>query len=268
MTKPVTGQTTFGSNTSGTTTQLDNNFLLAYNALNDFNTYPNYLVDTGSANSIVVTLGANLTGALTDGLVIQVKVAAANTGATNLNYNSGGNVGVTTAAGVALSGGELAANGIYQFEYSSGAGKWILQTPSVGFGTWTPTLTFATPGDLNVAYTTRVGIYSKHGRRVTLTCSITTSTFTFSTASGNCEITGMPFTAITSAGTIWQGSMTWQGITKANYTQWNPVIQSAGTFVIFSGMGSGQSATSLQTGDMPSAGTVIINFTISYETAA
>jgi hypothetical protein len=106
MSKPVTGQTTFGASTSGTTTQLDNNFLLAYNALNDLNTYSNYLVDTGAVDAMVVSLSGGLTGPLTDGLVIQVKVIASNTGATTLNYNATGVIPVVQIDGSALSAGQ------------------------------------------------------------------------------------------------------------------------------------------------------------------
>ena len=140
MAKPVTGQTTFGASTSGTTTQLDNNFLLAYNALNDLNTYPNYFVDAGSANAMSVTLAAGLTGALTDGLTIQVKVKASNTGATTMNYNAGGAIAVTNLDGSALSSGQLPINGIVTLSYSSSAGAWILQTPFVSSAAATVTV--------------------------------------------------------------------------------------------------------------------------------
>lgn len=128
MTKPVTGLTTFGSNTSGTTTQLDNNFLKCTAALNDLNTYPNFLTDTGTAGALVVTLAANLTGALTNGLVIQVKVAATNTGASTLNYNGGGALNVLNQDGTATNTGQLQASGIYQFAYRAADTTWILMT--------------------------------------------------------------------------------------------------------------------------------------------
>lgn len=61
-------------------------------------------------------------------------------------------------------------------------------------GTWTPSLTFATPGDLNVAYTTQVGRYRKYGRLLWVDFRIVTSNFTFTTASGALNIAGLPFT--------------------------------------------------------------------------
>lgn len=130
VSKPVTGATIFGSNTSGTTTQLDNNLALAYTALNDLNTYSNFLTDTGSAGAMVVTLPANITGALTNGLVLQIKAAATNAGATTLNYNAGGPLNVLNLDGTALSAGQIPSGGIVQVAYRSSDTSWLLMTPS------------------------------------------------------------------------------------------------------------------------------------------
>jgi len=83
-------------------------------------------------------------------------------------------------------------------------------------GTWTPVLTFATPGDLSVVYSVQAGIYTAIGRIVIAPFAIVTSTFTHTTSSGNCQITGLPF-AIGSFGNL-RGPLIWQGITKAGYT--------------------------------------------------
>lgn len=64
-------------------------------------------------------------------------------------------------------------------------------------GTWTPGITFGTPGDLNVVYSARVGEYTLLGREVIGYVALTTSTFTHSTASGALQITGLPFTIAT-----------------------------------------------------------------------
>lgn len=60
-------------------------------------------------------------------------------------------------------------------------------------GTFTPTLTIATPGNLVVAYSTQLGHYTKIGNLVTVRVSIATSTFTHTTSSGNIQVTGIPF---------------------------------------------------------------------------
>lgn len=60
-------------------------------------------------------------------------------------------------------------------------------------GTWTPSLTFLTPGDLNVVYTQRTGYYTKIGNLVYVSAYIVASPFTHSTASGELRIGGLPF---------------------------------------------------------------------------
>jgi hypothetical protein len=138
MTKPVTGLTQWGAATSGSTGALDANFTDVTTAINDFNTYGNYLLDTGSANSYLVTLPANITGVLTDGLPIQVKIANSNTGASTLAYNGSPAIGITNIDGSALAAGALPANGIVYLQYSAGAGTWILQTSAIAVGTIRP----------------------------------------------------------------------------------------------------------------------------------
>jgi len=58
-------------------------------------------------------------------------------------------------------------------------------------GTFTPTFTFATPGDLSVAYTSQHGSYIKLGKLVYFQLALS-CTPTFSTASGNIRIAGLP----------------------------------------------------------------------------
>lgn len=60
-------------------------------------------------------------------------------------------------------------------------------------GTWTPTITFQTAGDLNVVYSFNTGTYTKIGRLVTVHASIATTTFTHTTASGQIRIDGLPY---------------------------------------------------------------------------
>jgi hypothetical protein len=63
-------------------------------------------------------------------------------------------------------------------------------------GTWTPALTFATPGTLAVTYNTQSGSYTKIGRLVTVIfrLSFAAAGIIKGTASGNLSITGLPFT--------------------------------------------------------------------------
>lgn len=62
-------------------------------------------------------------------------------------------------------------------------------------GTWTPTMTFATPGTLSINYSIRQGNYTKVGNLVTARFNIQISPgqFTKGTASGTFIIGGLPF---------------------------------------------------------------------------
>ncbi len=112
-------------------------------------------------------------------------------------------------------------------------------------GTWTPAITFATPGDLSVAYGSRSGTYTKIGREVTVNFSLILSSFTHSTASGNAQITGLPFTA---SAEIASGSIIANGITAANLY----------SFVVYT---PGSAVTYLQLGATPNNGTASAAFT-------
>ncbi len=61
-------------------------------------------------------------------------------------------------------------------------------------GTFTPTLTFQSAGDLVVAYSQQAGRYTKVGNKVNFIIRILTSTFTHTTATGQFRISGLPFT--------------------------------------------------------------------------
>lgn len=134
--------------------------------------------------------------------------------------------------------------------------------------TWTPTLTFATPGDLNVAYTTRHGSYIKIGRLVVCYMNILTSTFTHTTASGNCTISGLPFTVENTAALDTEGALMFQGITLANYTQFTirPTVNT--TTAIIGAAGQAQNRSNVAASMMPSAGTVDLKSTFLYMATA
>ena len=135
-------------------------------------------------------------------------------------------------------------------------------------GTWTPALTFATPGNQSIAYTTQIGRYVRTGRLVAAEFVVVTSTFTHTTAAGNLSITGLPFTSSTVSSMEWRGTVSWQGITKANYTEVVPSVGSASSDIQFSASGSAQSRSSIAFGDVPTGGTVILSGTVVYETDA
>jgi hypothetical protein len=144
------------------------------------------------------------------------------------------------------------------------------QVPSAGAndlddyeeGTWTPVLTFATAGDLSVAYSVQAADYSKVGRLVVVSLSITTSTFTHTTASGNLRITGLPFTVGGSFNHY--GAMLMTGITKASYT--NFVLQAVNgqTYLQVQASASAQTASAVGTADAATAVQKTINGTVAW----
>lgn len=62
-------------------------------------------------------------------------------------------------------------------------------------GTWTPVITYQTPGDLTIVYSVQVGVYTKVGRQVHARFDVETTTYNHNTASGSQRIIGWPFTA-------------------------------------------------------------------------
>lgn len=130
-------------------------------------------------------------------------------------------------------------------------------------GTWTPTLSFATPGDLAVAYNIREGFYTKIGRLVTLSYTIVTSSFAYTTASGGALIDGVPFLlgAPTRAG---EAIYVFQGITKAAYSQFSVSLLPAATSLQVIASGSGQVPDNVTTLNMLTGSSVILSGSLSY----
>jgi len=94
-------------------------------------------------------------------------------------------------AGLAVTDGNFIVGNGTNFVAESGA----TARSSLGIteGAWTPTLTFATPGDLSVSYATQDGRYIKIGTTVTAWCNLQ-CTPTHTTASGAAMLDGLPFT--------------------------------------------------------------------------
>lgn len=133
-------------------------------------------------------------------------------------------------------------------------------------GSWSPVVTFATPGDLAVGYAAAVGTYTKINKQVRASFTIITSSFTHTTASGNFKITGFPFTSA-SSGHVYPGSMQFSGYTKANYTMVTPVVVNNSTYAEVYGSGSGQGFSNVAAADVPSGGTLTITGQVIYESA-
>lgn len=166
------------------------------------------LASTGHAFQIGPSSGVNLAA---DGDEIQ---ARNNGAASGLNLNiGGGNVTLgDTASILTLNGGKIA------FPATQQASADPNTLDDYEEGTWTPVLTFATPGDLSVVYSLQTGTYRKVGSIVTARFQIVTTTFTHTTAAGALRITGLPFTAV---GSNYVGPLDHQGLTApaAGHTQ-------------------------------------------------
>lgn len=129
---------------------------------------------------------------------------------------------------------------------------------------WTPVLTFATPGDLNVAYTTQVADATKLGDTVRATFNIVTSTFTHTTASGNVIITGLPYTSANVTGLVHRCAVVWRGVTKANYTDAVASLSPNASQLGIVQSGDAQTPANVTAADMPTTGTVQFSGTIIY----
>lgn len=133
--------------------------------------------------------------------------------------------------------------------------------------TFTPSITFATPGNLSVTYSTRAGFHTKIGNKVFVELDIVTSAFTHTTASGEFRISGLPFTPASTSMRFGGGGLTcWQGITKANYTAMGILVTPTNSYATILASGSGVATASLLVADVPSGGSVVITAAFFYTT--
>lgn len=200
------------------------------------------------ATFLATPSSANLASAVTD-----------ETGSGALVFGTSPTISAPTLSGTTnLTGGQIA------FPASQSASADANTLDDYEEGTWTPVLTFATAGNLSVTYSAQVGQYTKIGHLVMAWVSLATSAFTHTTASGNCLVTGLPFTSENSIN--WRsGAGSWQGITKANYTDICPVAQVNTTQARLDASGSGQSLVQVTATDMPTGGTVILGGCCMYQ---
>lgn len=131
-------------------------------------------------------------------------------------------------------------------------------------GTFTPSITFATPGNLAVSYSVQVGRYSKLGRWVTVSFGLATSSFTHTTASGQLQIPGLPFTSL-NVGYSNNAVLRFQGINKAGFSSVFGVLAGASTTLIMQASGMGVNVGGVSTADVASGGTVTLYGTVIYE---
>jgi hypothetical protein len=125
-------------------------------------------------------------------------------------------------------------------------------------------LTFATPGDLSVTYTTKYGRQTRIGRFLLAEFNIITSAFTHTTASGQLGISGLADVSSADSGYSAFGSLVWAGITKASYTQVTPIVTAGNNIINFIASGSGVATSSIVAADVPTGGTVHLRGFVVY----
>ncbi len=191
----------------------------------------------------------DINGGTVDGSVIGGASAAAGTFTTTTAATA------TVSTLLNLTGGQIA----FPATQAPSAGANVLDDYEEG--TWTPVLTFATPGNLAVAYSNQTGEYTKIGRKVLLQFTVITSAFTHTTASGNLIFTGCPFIAVNVRG---YGGQEWRGITKASYTDLSARINPGVAQLDFISSGSGLVPSNVVAADTPTGGTVDIRGVVNY----
>lgn len=142
----------------------------------------------------------------------------------------------------------------------------IAGTVNIGdTATWTPTLTFATPGDLSVTYSVQQASYTRVGDLATLFFQVVTSAFTHTTASGLLLITGSPFTSANVSNQEAYGQLSWGGITKATYTHVMSRIVANSNQIRFIASGSGVATSAVVAADTPTGGTMNLRGSITFK---
>ena len=130
---------------------------------------------------------------------------------------------------------------------------------------WTPTVTFDTPGNLSVGYTTRNGSVLQIGNATAALCfatfNIVTSTFTFSTASGFLDINGLPIAPIATLQSQAAGTIPiWGGVTGIATP---PLIRTPGASVLVLTTGS-TTSNDLTTSNFTSGVNIVLRGNFMY----
>lgn len=131
-------------------------------------------------------------------MTVDTKLATELTVATSTTFDSvigalgSGLVNIPVAALTARVAADTEADVLAAVTDALGAAEFI----DYETGTFTPAVTFATPGDLAVTYgATRRGRYTLTGNMVEFAINLNTVSFTQTTASGNLRIGGLPYAA-------------------------------------------------------------------------
>ena len=130
---------------------------------------------------------------------------------------------------------------------------------SYNTGTFTPTITFDTPGDLSVAYTTQLGTYTIVGRMIVATVTVS-FTPTYTTASSFLQVQGFP---VTFSGFIQYGTAFTSVINIGSFTYVGCTTRGSSAAISIYGGGSNIGSNYLTTGNYPSGTAYSIQATIT-----
>jgi hypothetical protein len=180
---------------------------------------------------------------------------------------------LTAGRAVATAGGSFtdnitqstAAKGINFTANTSAAGMTSQLLNWYEEGTFTPTITAGTAGNLSVSYSTQLGRYTRIGNRCFINITLVTSAFTWTTASGLLYITGLPFSANSAGNNNQPMGFVFGGVTKTGYTQFAPFPDYGYSQLVFGASGTGVVASGLTIADLPSGGTIYFAISGQYQ---
>jgi len=207
-------------------------------------------IEDGDGHAFIVAIVNNLTSTATTAPL------AANQG-TVLNDTTVKLTGAQSVAGVKTLTDIVRATAGINFNASGGD---TLNGHNIG--TFTPTLSFPTNGDLNIVYSDQTGLFWDLGDRIFVYFRVLTSTFTHSTASGSLRLS-MPSVVKNIDNYLPHGSCR-INYTKAGYTSVTPFVVFNSNLMNFFSEGSGVVGASLVAADMPSGTNVSIIGNITY----
>lgn len=156
----------------------------------------------------------------------------------------------------------------YSLYVSAAAGSTVRNMVGQRFLSFSPQVTFSTAGDLSVVYTKQIGTASFNSGLMVMNLSLE-FTPTFTTAADELIITNLAsnMTAFTQAGQVWEGTAYFENVTKANYTQFTPVISSAENNIKIRASGSGQALDWVKAANITSGVLTKLYITITYRIA-
>lgn len=229
---------------------------------------------TGTIKDVTITGGEicnNSHGVYNEGTVDNLKITGATIGAgAGLSGNTNSGITFTPSASTAATNVVIADNVMTGNGFEAITSLPVKASASIygnvgqDYLSWTPTVSFTTPGDLAVTYAAQSGRWYKIGNLVYATFLISTSSFTWTTSSGSFVIGGLPLSQSASV-QLAQGSIELQGVTVgAGYTHYTLANGAGSTQLRLRASGSGLSITELGTAQVPTGSSIILRGSIVY----